>query len=570
MKAFSALDKIRKSRIFQLLPNLRIELMVLVLVSSLINILMLTPTVYMLQVFDRVMQSQNEITLLVLTAIVVILYAIQGISDAFRSRLLIGIGLKIDLALRDPIFQSIFKNTNSRQDTVPTQGLTDLLTLRQLITGPIVFAFFDLPWTPIYLGVMFLLHPLLGWLTISFMLVLFFLAFWSRASYEKFREIKEQDEVELNSFLHSKLNNADIITTLGMVPSISARWWERQIRFLANENESQDTSDKFSVVSKELRIFMQSLALAAGALLAMEGEITVGAMIAASLLVARATSPIDQIVSGWTSLEGFKHAAVRLESLLERSTSLSPLQSWSRAPGIDVNLRNVSASAGQPKRKILECVNLNFSPHTVSLIVGGAGAGKSTLGKVILGLWPSDGGEVTLNRLNIHDIDRTSLGPDIGYVPQDSQLFKGTIAENIARMSPVDSDEVLMACKLCGVDRMILNMPQGYDTLVGVDGKTLSGGQRQRIALARAFLGSPRLLILDEPDASLDEEGLKALSAAILTMRTSGATVIVITHKEDLFPVADRVITMAGGRVTRITNVDEHKELLQNTKHQSL
>jgi len=412
-----------------------------------------------------------------------------------------------------------------------------------------VFAFFDLPWSPIYLAVMFMLHPLLGWLTIGFMLVLAAFAWWTTAATRELNDQAEEEERELNTFIHTKLRNAEVIEAHGMVPNLQRRWWKRQVEVLKVQAHSVELEERFTVSSKELRVLMQSLALGAGALLAIDGELSFGAMIAASLLMGRATSPIDQIVGGWKSFSDVRKSFSRVEALLARDTAGGTLPPQPATVPVSVSLQNVVATAPGRQQPILNGISAEFPAGQVYAVLGNSGAGKSTLGKVLMGIWPHVSGEISINGTALADFDREQLGPLLGYLPQDIELFGGTVADNIARMGEPDTEAVIDAATLTGTHDLILRMPKGYDSQIGEGGAYLSGGQRQRVALARAFYGSPRLVVLDEPNANLDDVGEDALCRAILEMKSRGATIFLITHRPGVVRVADQIVVMANGRI---------------------
>ena len=543
--------KVRKNPLIQSLLRFRREWLAIGILSGLVNILMLTPTMYMLQVFDRVMQSQSLFTLAVLTLLLVIFYGVQAFSEILRSHLVIGVGLKFDEALSRPIFEGAFTGRATSGVMPVEQNFADLMRIRQWLTGPVLTAVFDLPWAPIYLAVMFVLHPVLGWVTVLFMLVLILFALWAGNVNEKNRESLDEDEWALEALVQTKLRNADVLEVMGMKPNIMARWWPKQTNAMLRQEKAKDVEDRFNVTSKELRVLMQSLSLGVGAVLAINGEISVGAMIAASLLMARATAPIDQVVSGWSSYLTVRESFGRVNRLLQSvSHESSKIQDVDPSTG-HLLLRSVSAYATNSSVPILDDISAEFKPGTVSLIMGASGAGKSTLAKVIMGIWTPSHGEILLNGVDVTAIKRDMYGKYFGYVPQDTQLFSGSIAENIARMGQVDSSKVVEAAKLTQTDKLILAMPDGYDTQIGEGGSFLSGGQRQRIALARAFYGKPKLIVLDEPNSSLDTSGDVALSAAVSAARDYGATVIVVTHKKELVACADRILILERGKILK-------------------
>jgi len=535
--------------ISRVLASFRRELIAMAVFSAVINLLMLSPTLYMLQVFDRVFASRSELTLYALTGFVLFFFVVQAYCEWVRSRMIIGLGLKLDAELGDPVFKATFADRLRNASGSPVQAFADLNVIRRWLTGQGVFAFFDLPWSPIYLAVMFMLHPLLGWLTIGFMLVLAAFAWWTTAATRELNDQAEEEERELNTFIHTKLRNAEVIEAHGMVPNLQRRWWKRQVEVLKVQAHSVELEERFTVSSKELRVLMQSLALGAGALLAIDGELSFGAMIAASLLMGRATSPIDQIVGGWKSFSDVRKSFSRVEALLARDTAGGTLPPQPATVPVSVSLQNVVATAPGRQQPILNGISAEFPAGQVYAVLGNSGAGKSTLGKVLMGIWPHVSGEISINGTALADFDREQLGPLLGYLPQDIELFGGTVADNIARMGEPDTEAVIDAATLTGTHDLILRMPKGYDSQIGEGGAYLSGGQRQRVALARAFYGSPRLVVLDEPNANLDDVGEDALCRAILEMKSRGATIFLITHRPGVVRVADQIVVMANGRI---------------------
>jgi len=550
-----------KGRIAQVVKGFRRELVAIGVFSAVANLLMLSPTLYMLQVFDRVMISRSEITLLALTGFVLFFYVVQAFCERYRSKLIISSGLRLDSALNDPIFKATFRDQVRHSGRSPVQAFSDLTVVRQWLTSQAVFAFFDLPWAPIYLVVMFLLHPWLGVLAIVFMVLLALFAWWNTVATRDVLDEAEEEERELNAFIHSKLRNAEVIEAHGMVPNLQRRWWNQQAQKLAVEARAHELEERFTVSSKEIRVLMQSLALGAGALLAIAGEISFGAMIAASLLMGRATAPVDQIVGGWKAFSSVRKSLSRIEQLLSEDIGTAD-RIATPADSASVRLRDVVARAPGRETPILNGITADFAPGRIYAVLGNSGAGKSTLGKVLLGIWPHVEGEVLINGEPIAGLDRESLGPLVGYLPQDIELFGGTVAENIARMGEPEPEKVIDAAKLTGTHDLILRMPKGYDTQIGEGGSHLSGGQRQRVALARALYRSPRVVVLDEPNANLDEPGEAALRQALLAVKQRGSTVFLITHRPGIVSVADDIVILEQGRIDLMGDRDTVRKAL--------
>jgi ATP-binding cassette subfamily C exporter for protease/lipase len=538
----------RDSYIFALVATFKKEIWALIILSSITNILMLTPTIYMLQIFDRVMISKSEFSLLSISLIVLFLYAIQAASEWFRSHILIAVGGKIDEVLNEPVFYASFKEQLAGVNKNPLQIFSDLNIIRQWLTGAGVFSFFDLPWTPIYMVVMFMLHPILGITTIVFMLILAGIAYFNTCYSKDLVDDSLEEERELNSFIYAKLKNAEVIEAHGMVPNLMKKWLEKQKIMYFTQFQSKAVEENVNAISRNFRIILQSLALGIGALLAIEGEISMGAMIAASLLIGRATSPIDGIVAGWSSLKRVQDSFIRIESLIK--TYPSKVDGHVLDITGQVNIKDVTVKVDSRPNPILKEINLEMPPGMIHGIIGPSGAGKTTLGKIIVGAWPGFSGDVNFDGYSIADLDRDYLGPQIGYMPQTIELFAGSVAQNIARMSEnLDADLVIKASQMAGIHQMILRFEQGYDTQIGPSGSYLSGGQRQRVALARALYGLPKVIVLDEPNANLDEAGNQALVSAIKSAKESGSSIFLITHRPEILKIVDRVIYVNEGRI---------------------
>lgn len=564
-KIFLVLRSIVDSKVYKVGTKFRNELIIIGLFSAVVNILMLSPTLYMLQVFDKVMQSKSEVTLLVLTVVVLFFYIVQGLSDYIRGRIIIGMGLKFDKVVSLPIFNATFSERNIEKRTSPLQGFNDLMTVRQWLTGPILFTLFDLPWTLIYLIVMFLLHPVLGWITISFMFALLCFVFLSSYLLKNKSGVLQEDELALSAYTHAKMKNAEVVEALGLAANITNRWWSLYLKRLKNVNIFGQSNEIHNLTSKEIRVFMQSLALCAGAVLAIKGEISIGAMIAASLLMGRATAPIDQLVSGWSSIESVKGAFMRLEDLLklgiEKGNGTEPTLAQ-KDEKISILLSNVRVLSSPQGKLILNDINTEFFPGTVTMVLGESSAGKSTLARTILGISEYIEGQILINGVDIRTISEPTFGKKIGFLPQEVQLFAGTVAENIARMQNPEPDKVVQAARQTDTESLILGLPNGYDSHIGEAGGTLSGGQKQRIALARAIYGEPNLIVLDEPNSNLDETGELSLNNAILKMKSRSATIIIITHKIEILDIADRVLVMSKGKIVQDMTVSEYRNYI--------
>ena len=538
----------------QLARTYKQELLLALVFSSVANIMMLVPTLYMLQIYDRVMISKSEITLVVVSIISFGLMLSMGFAEWARSKVLIAAGVNLELTLSQRLFRVSFLNRLKQTQKSTLQPFNDLAQLRQTLTGQSIYALLDAPWTPFYIVIMFLLHPWLGFLAIAFCLSLSFVAWFSAQKTKDSKDQSLEEETELNRFVHSKLRNAEVIEAHGMAKNLKFRWWQRQVEVLKTGTEAENLESKLTSTTKEITIFKQSLALGMGALLVMKGELTVGAMIAANLLMTRATSPLDMIVNGWRGFKQSFDAANRLEELLDEFPE-DMQRGNSHVLRGDIQVQNISAKVAARKAPILNEVSFQVRSGEAIAVVGASGSGKSTLAKAILGIWQSFTGKVSFDGVGIHEIDREFMGPQVGYLAQDVELFDGTIAENIARMSEVDHEKVILAAQHVGMHETILHLPEGYDHQITGKGGALSSGQKQRIALARAIYGTPQILILDEPDSSLDEAGVKALEDVLKALKSSGTTIILITHRESLLAFVDRIVEMKNGQINSISDV---------------
>ncbi len=539
---------VTRSGLSEVLWSFRKEFMVVGLFSMVVNLLMLTPTIYMLQVFDRVMMSQSHLTLLMVSILALVLFGFMAFAEWARSIMLVRIGVKLDQSLSQRVFQASFLSYLNPTETAPARAFTDLTQLRQFMTGNGVFAFFDVPWIPIYLAVLFLLHPFLGIAAIFFAMIQGAIAFWGNGITQQAQSASSKAQADTQNYLQSKLRNVEVLSSMGMLGSLYRRWLAKQHQALLLSGSIQQRSGVVSAVSKFIRYAQQSLNLGIAAWLVIRGELSPGAMIAANVMMTRALAPIDLLVTTWPQFLTAKEAYRRLQVLLGFQ-HIGRDQVLAQAPLGNLSIDSLIVRVPGRDKPLLDNVTFSALPGTVTVVLGPSGSGKSTLARAMLGIWPQFEGSISLDDQAVERITRESLGKHLGYLPQDIELFDGTIAENIARIGEVDSDLVIQAADAAGLHQMILRFPNGYDSRVGQGGSFLSGGQRQRIGLARALYGSPTLVVLDEPNANLDDEGENALLKSVELLKSQGKTVVLISHRPGVIKVADRLVILQDGKL---------------------
>ena len=527
------------------------------LFSAAVNLLMLVPVIYMLQVYDRVVSSGSYSTLAMLTLLMVALTAALGGFEWVRSMILIAASNRIEKNLRRRVSDATFKRALLTGGSVSnSQPLSDLSSLRQFLTGNGLFAFFDAPWFPIYVFVMFMFHPMFGYAAIFAGIVMIALAYTT----EKVTSKKLQDANSKSNWINNQVNgtlkNSEVIAAMGMADDLRHRQETRFDEVLTLQTEASRSAGLLQSFSKTFRMVMQSLLLGLGALLALRQEISPGMMIAGSLLLGRALAPIDMLVGTWKGFTLARGQYDRLGQLLVQIPKDADTMSLP-APTGKLSAEQVMVVPPGSKNIVVRGVNMELNAGEALGIVGPSASGKSCLARALLGIWPTYSGKVRLDGADIFAWNRTELGPYVGYLPQDIELFDGSISENICRFGDVDPDKVVEAAKTAGVHDLILHLPQGYDTIIGGSGGILSGGQRQRIGLARAIYGSPRYLVLDEPNSNLDDQGERELVEAIRRIKAEGATVIIITHRTMVLQCVDKILVMRDGAASHFGPRDQ-------------
>jgi PrtD family type I secretion system ABC transporter len=513
--------------------------------SMFVNILQLTFSVYMLEVYDLVLTSYNLSTLAVITIAAFICLIALACLDWIRARIMVRVGVELDKSLSRQVLAENIKNASSPQRDPRQASMQDLQTLRTFLGGSAVFAFFDAPWMPVYFLAIFYLHFSLGLVAVGGGLVVLVLGLLNNILTRRPLDMANNMNRHSGGLIGTALRNAGIVRSMGMLGPVAARWEKSNHTVIDLQTRASHWAGLLQAVSHALRTGLQVVIYAVGAYLAVTHVATAGAMIAASIIMGRALAPIDQIMNTYKlSLEAH-NAYKRLKALLDAPPKPSPMDL--PAPSGQLNVENLYFNV--MGRAIIQNVSFALPAGSSLAIIGPSAAGKSTLCKLMLGVWPASMGKVRIDGSDIATWDMEKLGASIGYLPQDVELFAGTIAENIARMGKVDMDKVRLAANIAGIHALMERLPDGYDTTLGEDGLALSGGQRQRIGLARALYGLPRVLVLDEPNSNLDEEGEAGLLQAIVNLRRIKSTVALVTHKPAILSLVDYIMVLREGHI---------------------
>ena len=521
--------------------------------SLAINLLLLTPSLYMLQTYDRVLTSRNEGTLLFLTLLLIGLLALEASLEFIRAQVLARVAATLDLQLDGRVFDAMVGTTLLGQAR-SAQILGDLGHIRQFIAGKGLLALFDIPWLPIYLLVVFLLSPWLGLFGLISAIILMGLAAYNEhATGELFMQSGKLGS-RASQAADSSARNAEVIEALGMRGAMRRRWLSIQNEYLGAQGEANERSARIGGIVRFARTVLQSVILGLGAYLVLQNQLTPGGMIAASILLGRALAPVDLAIAHWRGVVVAREAFARINELLRSHPATMGLVTLPRPDG-RVQVEHLVVAAPGKRDPILKGISFEVNPGQVIAIVGPSAAGKSTLARAVVGVWAPLSGSVRLDGAEVVTWDREDLGSSLGYLPQDIELFAGSIAENIARFGLLDSTQVVEAARRAGVHDLILHLPKGYETRIGTsdpDSIVLSGGQRQRIALARALYGDPVLVVLDEPNANLDEAGDAALINALRDLKARGRTVFIVTHRANLLTQTDAILVLTDGRIQTI------------------
>ena len=538
--------KMPKNEIAQAIAGYKSVFITVGIFSAIINLMMLVPSLYMLQVYDRVLASRNQTTLLMLTIMVLVAYLIISALEFVRSFVLIRVSAQMDMQLNKRVYTAAFEQNLKHAGVNAGQFLQDLTNIRQFLGGNALFAFFDAPWFPIYLFMIFLFDTSLGFFALFGTFLLLTLAVINEKVSKKPLLEANSMSIAASNLATNNLRNAEVIEAMGMLPNLMSRWFSLQSKFLQLQGEASEKAGIVAAIIKFVRICLQSLVLGFGALLVLDNKITPGMMIVASILMGRVLSPVEQLINVWKTLSGAKSAYLRLSELLNANP---PRVIGMVLPKPLGKVSVEGATVVPPGANVAAIRNLTFAiaPGDVLGVIGPSGAGKSTLARLLVGVWPAIAGHVRLDSADIFQWNKEELGPHIGYLPQDIELFAGTVSENIARFGEVDAEKIVQAAQRAGVHDMILRLPKGYDTPLGDGGAGLSGGQKQRLGLARALYDDPAFIVLDEPNSNLDDAGEQALLGAINDLRQRGKTIVMITHRNSALSMSNKLLLLVDG-----------------------
>ncbi|HVM82565.1 MAG TPA: type I secretion system permease/ATPase [Candidatus Binatia bacterium] len=545
----TTIAKPRATAIRLALRSSRAHIVAASLFSLGINLLYLTPTIYMLQVYNRVMNSGHIPTLIMISLAALLGMLTLAVLEAARNHILVRLSNHLDVVLAGEILRRQIEITNVIGER---PGMVrDLDSFRGFLTQTGASAIFDMPWLPIYLLACFMLHPVLGLVACVAMAIMVVLAFTNEIVTSKYLRRSEESARKNYGFTDASLRNAEVIQAMGMLPGFLRRWSISREEMLRQQTRASELGAYLSGSIRFFRLSLQSGIIGIGAWMAIEGEVTAGVIYAASILLARTISPIEQLVAGWRSFVGARGAIKRINELLAYEPNSDPMRL--PAPRGMLSVETVGFVPRGGTKPTLHNVSFVLQPGERLAVVGPSGAGKSTLARLIVGVWRPRAGSVRLDSADVYFWERTDFGRHVGYLPQEVELFEGTIRDNIARFSDASPEQVVEAAQRAGVHDLILRLPEGYDTEIGVAGSVLSGGTRQRVGLARAILGNPKLLVLDEPNSNLDSDGERALLTVLNDCKDLGTTTIVISHRSGVLSAVDKVLLLRDGTVERLS-----------------
>jgi len=555
------------SELSQALEPLRPEIYRAIGFSLIISFLALSPTVYMLEVYDRVVNSRSDVTLLMLTLMVVLSYAVMELLEKVRGALMRASGVRLDATLSKRVYDAMFMGYLKRQVGGNMQVLNDLKLVREFLANPALMAVMEAPVALVALALIFAINPILGWSAVVGALVQVSITWMNERASRK--PLMEANRAAMNAqqFADASLRNAHVMESMGMLDAVHGQWQKRQKEFLTLQAQASEGAGFWSAMSKLLQQVMSSLLLGLGAWLLLSNSLNGGAsmMIIGSVLGGRVLAPLSQLVAQWNAVVNVRSAWSRLDGLLAQVPPKPEAMSLPAPKGY-LTVEGLMAGAPGQQVPIVRGVQFGLAKGEVLAVVGPSASGKTTLARLLVGLWPAMSGKVRLDGADVFTWDKSELGPYLGYLPQGVELLEGSLAENIARFGEVDMAQVEAAARLVGLHELIMSMPQGYNSPIGRDGAMLSGGQRQRVGLARALYGKPVFVVLDEPNSSLDEAGDMALANAIAALKQLGTTFVVMTHRTSVLGVADKMLIMRDGAQQAFGPRDEVLAALQKAQ----
>ncbi len=525
--------------------------------SFFINLAMLAVPLYTLQLFDRVLTSQNMDTLIMLSIAVGLALALLGFLEVLRSRIMVRLSIWLDRYLGPELLTFSIRSAPQLPSGSNLQSLRDLSAIRNFVSGAGVFHLFDSPWVPVYVLVIFSMHPLLGWIALLGAIILFVMALINELTTRKLLSDANAVSIVTQNNVESNARNAEAIEAMGMLNHVVGQWKAQSRESLKFQTLASDRAGFISGITKVIRFGIQVAIMGVGVYLAILQEITPGIMIAASIILGRALAPVEQMIGTWKGFVSARDAYHRINKLLEHQISKRGETTLPRPNG-HLSVSNVTYLPPGSATPTVQGVTFDLQPGESCGIIGPSAAGKSSLARLLVGVWQPRMGHVRLDSADVYQWNRDDFGQYVGYLPQDIELFDGTIKRNIARMQPDPNDnKVIAAAKLAGCHELILHLPEGYDTVIGATGYKLSGGQRQRIALARALYGDVRFLVLDEPNANLDSEGEEALLKALAAVKARQITTIIICHRPSLLAGVDKLLMLQNGRLVTFGDRDD-------------
>jgi len=555
-----------KSDLQLALKGMKHVFVMLAVYSFFLNILMLSAPFYMLVVYDIVMPAKNINTLFLVTLITIMFFIGMWILDYVRGKLTIYASNKLDLLLNERIFNATFSLAAKYPDRANTQPLQDFRAIKTFLGGQGIYAFFDFPWFPVYIAIMFAFSPVYGIYGLVATAIILLLTWLNEKMTKEGLESSNESYRKAVNFFGNNIRNVEVVEAMGMRKNLHRLWMEKYNNYLLTNTKASTTASFYSNASKSFRMLASSMMYGVGAILVINGSISPGMIIAGAVLMGRALQPVSQIIAGWKQFTGARISYGKLNSLLLDFPHEEEKLSLPEPQGI-ISFENVVTIPPLGKVAVLRGITLQINPGEMVGVIGPSAAGKSSFAKTAVGVWEPSSGHIRIDGADIHQYNRVELGSHIGYLPQDIELFEGTIAQNISRFEENPTDEkIIEAAKLSGTHELILKLPNGYATLVGAGGMSLSGGQKQRIGLARALYGNPKIIVLDEPNSNLDDAGEYALAMALQVMKEKRMTVVFITHKQNILSLADKLIVLKEGLVVYYDERDKVLQALSGTQ----